>query len=165
MMHKLINTHLLTHGLQKLYSYIHPIHVCIRCSLINHDYVTGQTRGDNALPARNMANTDGGSFFPQPQQSTAAASIANLGNRLESSLMERKFDNPIYGDGEADCGDHAAPLNRQSLTSQEFVGQKRIENPIYGEGESDYNYTIPSDYYLWNRDLANPIYGTDKSNS
>ena len=62
-------------------------------------------------------------------QTMTAVTTFPEGEGNDSSVGERKFDNPIYGDGETDDSVYTAPFDQQdqqSLPSHEF------DNPIYG---------------------------------
>ena len=51
--------------------------------------------------------------------------------------QERKFDNPIYGDGETDDGVYTTPLQDQQ--GQGLVQDHEFDNPIYGTETDDQN--------------------------
>ena len=70
-------------------------------------------------------NTNGGSL---PQTTTAVTTFPEHEREgSDSSLGERKFDNPIYGDpGETDDTVPYDQQDQQSLSNHEF------DNPIYG---------------------------------
>ena len=111
--------------------------------------LTSWTRKDVTLPldnpvyqAGNAANEVRGSSLPQI---TNAVTAVHQRDRIESSMAERNFDNPIYGDG--DCNDHvyytvplASKLNQHSLSNREFEVERKVDNPIYG---TENVYTLP----------------------
>ena len=88
--------------------------------------------GDN--PVYEIGNTPaelGGS----PPQTTAGVTTfpARDRDRAESlSVEERKFDNPIYGDGETDDGVYTTPPHVQNQQDQESLPNHEFDNPIYG---------------------------------
>ena len=51
--------------------------------------------------------------------------------------QERKFDNPIYGDGETDDGVYTTPLQDQQ--GQGPVQDHEFDNPMYGAETDDQN--------------------------
>ena len=89
--------------------------------------------GDNPVYETGNISAELGGSLPQI---TACAVVTTYPvrdrDRVESlSVEERKFDNPIYGDGETDDGvyNQTPPpdqKNQESLPNHEF------DNPIYG---------------------------------
>ena len=53
---------------------------------------------------------------------------------------ERKFDNPIYGDGETDDGVCTTPPQDQQ--GQGPVQDHEFDNPIYGADTDDQTHTL-----------------------
>ena len=88
--------------------------------------------GDNPVyePGNTVNELKGGSST----HTTAAVTTLPGREGIESSVEERRFDNPIYGGDEADDNVYTTPFDQQD---QQSLNNHEFDNPIYGSETYD----------------------------
>ena len=88
--------------------------------------------GDNPVyePGNTINELKGGSSA----HTTAAVIALPEQEGIESSVEERRFDNPIYGGDETDDNVYTTPFDQQD---QQSLSNHEFDNPIYGSETYD----------------------------
>ena len=84
----------------------------------------GPMPGDNPV-------YEAGNSIDELKGGSSAAAVAILPEReeIESSVEDRRFDNPIYGGDETDDNVYITPFDHQD---QQSLPNHEFDNPIYG---------------------------------